>query len=80
MICGKCEGKGWYDNPKYPNPVHYSYAGEPTLRCRKCRGIGYVIGNVNDVLDFLKHLEVKFEKDKEYLPQVKQCIDTIEKY
>ncbi len=74
--CVKCEGRGFKHNPKF----HPGIGVEPSLKCRTCRGSGFVIGDVGSVLNFLKHLEFKFEKDKEYLMQVKQCIDVIEKY
>ena len=77
MKCAKCDGKGWYDNPKYPIP-YGNWAGEPTINCKKCKGSGYIIGNVKDVLDLLNHLEVYFKYDKDYLKQVKQCINVIE--
>jgi RecJ-like exonuclease len=83
MKCQKCEGKGWNDNEKYwkakaniHNDNYMRY--EPSIKCSKCKGSGYIIGNVKDVLSFLKHLEFKFSKDKEYLEQVKNCINTIE--
>ena len=80
MKCEKCSGRGWYENPRYPNPASYSWAGEPSFKCKKCRGTGYIIGEVRDVLDFLQHLKVKFEleKDREYLRSVNQCIEAIE--
>lgn len=82
MICPKCKGAGCYRNPKYPNPASWSYAGEPNLPCRKCRQTGYIIGNVKDVMDHLKHLLVKFEMegDKEYQRYTHECIKAIEGY
>lgn len=82
MKCPKCKGCGYYPNPKYPNPASWSYAGEPSFPCRKCKQTGFVIGNVKEVLEFLNHLKVKFEieRDKDYLREVNQCIDVIEKY
>lgn len=82
MICPKCKGAGHYPNPRYPNPASWSYAGEPSLPCRKCKQTGYIIGNVADVLDHLKHLQVKFEleNDKEYLRYARECIEAIEGY
>lgn len=79
MKCPKCDGRGWYENPSYPNPASWNYAGEPTKRCGKCKESGYIIGNVKDVLSFLKHLQVKFEleKDAEYVRLTKQCITAI---
>lgn len=78
MICKKCEGKGWYDNPKYPAPTSHSWAGVPTIDCRICKGTGYIIGNVKDVISFLKVLENRFHNDKEILKEVNQCILAIE--
>ena len=78
MKCPKCDGKGWYDNPKYPNPASWSDAGVPTFKCGKCRQTGYIIGNAKDVIDFLVVLEKRFERDKETLREIKQCIKAIE--
>ncbi len=80
MKCPKCNGSGFRRNPKYPNPASWSWAGIEGWPCKYCGESGYVIGNIKDILDFLKHLEVKFHNDKHYRDQVKHCIDTIEKY
>jgi hypothetical protein len=79
MKCPKCDGKGWYANPRYPNPASWSWAGEPSFPCRNCGKSGYIIGNTKDVVDFLKHLKVKFEieKDSHYLKMTKQCLTAI---
>jgi len=85
MICENCKGKGWVDNSVYwkkKENLHSSayLLHDPTIKCKKCHGSGYIIGNMNDILDFLKHLQVKFEheNDKEYLRSTKQCIKAIE--
>lgn len=84
MKCKKCEGRGWNENARYWNAKSninsdYYLRYEPSIECGKCKGSGYIIGNVKDVLDFLKHLEAaKFMHDKEYREQVRQCIDAIE--
>lgn len=85
MICEKCNGKGLVDNSVYwtkkLNLQSSSYLlHDPTIKCKKCHGSGYIIGNTKDVVDFLKHLKVKFEyeKDKYYLEQTINCINTIE--
>ena len=83
MICDKCNGHGLVDNPKYydhGSAISYERGISPKKKCRKCKGSGYLIGNISEILAFLKHLEVKFEmdRDKEYLHQVKQCIKAIE--
>jgi predicted nucleic-acid-binding Zn-ribbon protein len=81
MKCPKCNGSGFRVNKSYPNPASWSFAGVPGWPCKHCGESGYIIGNIKDVLDFLKHLEVKFgvEHNKEYVKMVKQCIDSIEK-
>lgn len=88
-ICKKCEGRGWnyneiyYDTKhKYPNSDAYMQYN-PTKKCGKCKGTGFIIGNVSEVLDFLKFLEGKIERKeflsgKEIIDQVKQCISVIE--
>ena len=78
MKCVKCDGNGYYDNPKYINCHSFCEGIESRINCKKCKGSGYVIGNIKDVVSFLKHLEFKFQHDKEYLFQIKQCLDTIE--
>jgi hypothetical protein len=75
--CPKCKGNGWYPNPRYPNPSSWSWAGEPSFKCSKCKETGYIIGNVKDVLSFLKVLQNELRG--EMLIELKQCIDTIEK-
>ena len=84
MECQDCEGKGWKDNQRYwtakANIHNDSYMRyEPNIKCKSCKGSGYIVGNVKDVLDFLRILENKFRNEKEYLEQVKNCINTIEK-
>ena len=76
MKCDKCKGRGWYENPKYPEKGNF--AGIPSIDCGKCKGSGYVIGNIKDVLQHLKYLQIKFEYDKTLLREINQCIDTIE--
>lgn len=84
MKCPKCEGRGWNDNQRYWNAkakyqTDYYLRFEPTVKCGNCKGSGYIIGNVKDVLDFLRHLEKgKFMYDKEYAEQTRQCINAID--
>lgn len=78
MICDKCQGKGWYPNPKYPSAGNW--AGIPSFKCGKCKSSGYIIGNVKDVLDHMEYLKVKFKNDKETMRHIEQCIDVITKY
>ena len=80
MKCDKCDGVGWNDNPKYWDKRYDSYIlHDPRINCRKCKGTGYVIGNIKEVFGFLKVLEDRFNHDKEVLKEIKQCIDAIEK-
>lgn len=84
MKCPKCQARGFIDNKKYWNAkakynTCYYLRFNPTVKCVNCKGSGYIIGNVQDVLDFLKHLEVaKFMYDKQYKEEVRQCIKAIE--
>ena len=79
MKCVKCNGKGKRDNPKYYRygcAVAYERGIQPMVNCKSCNGSGYIIGNIKDVINFLEHLKVKFEleKNKEYLREVEQCL------
>ena len=81
MKCIKCDGIGTVPNNRYYNygcAEAYERGLNAIKKCSNCKGSGFIIGNVKDVLNFLKHLAVKFEHDKEYLRETKQCIDTIE--
>ena len=85
MKCLKCEGRGWNDNQRYWNAkakyqTDYYLRFEPSVKCRNCKGSGFIIGNIQEILDFLNHLEIaKFMNDKEYKHLTRQCIDAIEK-
>ena len=81
MKCDKCEGRGWNDNPKYWDKRNSSHIlHSPSKKCMNCKGTGFVIGNIMDVLNFLHYLE----NTNQLLPQdrgdLRKCIDTIEKY
>lgn len=81
MKCEKCDGRGWNDNQRYWNTaacIAYERGIEARKKCGKCKGTGYIIGNVKDVLDLLKVLKNNRQccTDKE----IQQCIDAIEKY
>lgn len=57
MKCPICKGCGKVPNPKYFNHSP-SWAWEhdiPTsLKCSKCKGSGYIIGNMTDIVERLK--------------------------
>lgn len=79
MICSKCNGRGWYDNPRWEGSGHGGVS--PSLRCKKCNETGYVLGNVKDVVSTLKRLEMFFKnvyKDDGYLADIQSCIKIIE--
>lgn len=85
MECDKCGGCGWNENKRYWNAKaklqsQYYLRFEPTVKCGKCGGSGYIIGKIKEVLDFLLHLEKgKFINDPEYSSKVRQCINAIDK-
>lgn len=57
MECPKCKGKGWLDNPRYyAHDAQYSWShGIPTRKkCSNCKGSGYIIGNMTDIVDRLR--------------------------
>lgn len=76
MKCEKCVGRGWYENPKYP--MKGNWAGVSSFKCGKCRGTGYVIGSIKEVLEFLKVLQNNPSAITKH--DIQECIDTIEKY
>lgn len=56
MKCDLCNGRGWIDNPRYYNvPSWQAYEdGIPTrLECKKCKGHGFILGNVEDAINLL---------------------------
>ena len=58
MVCSKCNGKGFVDNPRF-----YSYKTgcndawnngiEPTKKCSTCNGCGFIIGNIQEIAERL---------------------------
>lgn len=53
MICDKCNGKGFYDNPKMytvPNCIAWECGYTEPIKCRKCGGTGFLIGNAEEVI------------------------------
>ncbi len=76
MICPKCEGRTWVYNPK--NKGSWDFEHLATIHCGKCKGTGYVIGSVADVLGYLK----VFKENRSAVSDkdIQSCIDIIEKY
>lgn len=57
MKCPVCNGIGQVDNPRYyRHSASWSWEHDipPRIICRKCRGIGYIIGNMADLVERLK--------------------------
>lgn len=57
MICDACNGKGYVDNPqydRYSNVVAYENGIASRIKCKRCGGEGYFIGNVKEGIDMLK--------------------------
>lgn len=56
MICDKCNGKGSITNPKLFNvPIWKAYEKgyHKPIKCSKCGGYGFVLGNVQEVIKAL---------------------------
>jgi DnaJ-class molecular chaperone len=54
MVCPKCNGKGFVDNPRFYSYKTgcndaYMHGIEPTKKCKNCNGKGYIISNINEV-------------------------------
>ena len=57
MKCPKCCGTGYVDNPRYyRHSASWSWEHDipPSIKCKKCNGIGYIIGNMEDIVERLK--------------------------
>lgn len=57
MICPKCKGKGLVDNPRYychSNSEAWEMGIKPTKTCRQCKGSGFIIGNIGEIVDRLR--------------------------
>lgn len=57
MECPKCKGNGWVENPRYyRHNASWSWEHDipPRITCKKCNGIGFIIGNMQDIVDRLR--------------------------
>lgn len=57
MKCPKCNGSGHVTNKRYYKQgpsLSYELGIPPMLPCKECKGGGYVIGNINDIVDRLR--------------------------
>ncbi len=85
MKCTKCSGTGMVENPEYYRNKHqydtcYYLLFSPTRVCSKCKGSGYIIGKISEVLNFLEYLrDTEFRDNLEMKKQVIDCINTINK-
>lgn len=56
MICDKCKGKGYITNPKLfqvPSWRAYEMGYDKPIKCRKCGGSGFILGNAKEVMNIL---------------------------
>lgn len=53
MICKKCNGNGYRNNPRYHGCQDVGWH-EPRIKCRACEGSGFIVGSLKEVLDVLK--------------------------
>lgn len=57
MKCPKCNGRGVIANPRYyrySNSVAYEKGIKAIKDCKNCNGSGYIIGNIQDIVDRLE--------------------------
>ena len=57
MECPKCKGAGFVSNPRYyNNDAQYSWSHgiSPSKICSACKGSGYIIGNMKDIVERLR--------------------------
>ena len=58
MKCPVCNGIGQIDNPRYyRHSASWSWEHDipPRITCKKCGGIGYIIGNMADIVNRLEY-------------------------
>lgn len=79
MKCPKCNGTGVIDNPRYyrySSFVAYERGIKAIKDCKNCNGSGYIIGNIQDIVDRLECAAkgVTISKD-----EAKQMLEAITK-
>lgn len=57
--CVECNGAGMIDNNKYWNTKakyqsDYYLRYDPMIKCKTCKGTGYVLSEVKDAIDLLR--------------------------
>lgn len=56
MICEKCKGRGYTTNPKLfnvPSWKAYEKGYDKPMKCSKCGGRGFILGNIEEVIKIL---------------------------
>lgn len=56
MICDKCHGKGYVSNPhlyQVPSWMAYERGYDIPIKCVKCGGSGFVLGNADEIIKAL---------------------------
>lgn len=54
MICDKCKGRGWIENPhlfQVPGWMAYERGYSQPIKCKRCNGSGFLIGNAQEVME-----------------------------
>lgn len=80
MECDKCNGHGSIPNQKYYNHssvVSYERGITVSVKCKKCNGTGYIIGNMKEALHDLNVL-LNSESNLEKRRILKQIIQLIQ--
>ncbi len=76
MVCDKCKGIGRVDNPKYWNNKGSDYClrFDPMIKCRKCKGFGYVVANIQDVMHELGQIQIEL---RNLVPKLAKRLDNV---
>nr|DAV21942.1 MAG TPA: HTH-type transcriptional regulator [Caudoviricetes sp.] len=56
MKCDVCNGHGWIENKRYyqySSAEAYERGIQPSTKCKRCGGSGFIIGNLNEALNKL---------------------------
>ena len=79
MKCPKCNGEGLASNPRYyrySSSEAYERGIPAAIECKHCHGSGYIIGNIQDIVDRLEcaanGVTISKEEAKQMLNAIKQ--------
>lgn len=78
MKCPVCGGCGMVYNPRYYNhPNWYCYENDipAKIRCKNCKGYGYIIGDISDIIPALQ--TAVYEKRGLTAKETKQILTTL---